>query len=113
MHCLSVMPRAGCILPLRILTVVRQVLARLVVAPYGGNWQCSQLFVKFLFDGRNNPNPCRRHTAVFRAHTWVRPYDLLFAKFPYIFLISKKISPYFGIYNHRNVLRRRRWGSDR
>ena len=77
MHCLSVMPRAGCILPLRILTVVRQVLARLVVAPYGGNWQCSQLFVKFLFDGRNNPNPCRRHTAVFHPSLFVRSIKML------------------------------------
>ena len=51
MHCLSVLPRAGCILPLRILTVVRWVSARLVVAPYGGNWHCIQLFDKFLLDG--------------------------------------------------------------
>ena len=65
MHCLSVMLRAGCILPLRILTVVRQVSARPVIAPYGGNWQCIQLFGKFLFDGLNIPNLCRRHTSVF------------------------------------------------
>ena len=50
MHCLSVMPRAGCILPLRILTVVRWFSARPVIAPYGGNWQCIQLIDKFLFD---------------------------------------------------------------
>ena len=50
MHCLSVMPRAGCILPLRILTVVRQVSARLVVAPYGVDCKCVKQTDKFLFD---------------------------------------------------------------
>ena len=49
MHCLSVMPRAGCILPLRILTVVQQVSARPVIAPYGADWECVKLFDKFLF----------------------------------------------------------------
>ena len=65
MHCLSVMPRAGCILPLRILTIVQQVSARLVVAPYGADWKCVKLFGKFLFDRINISNPCRRHTSVF------------------------------------------------
>ena len=50
MHCLSAVPWAGCILPLRVVMTVRQVSARPVVAPYGGNWQCSQQFDKFLFD---------------------------------------------------------------
>ena len=36
--------------PLRILTIVQRVSARLVVAPYGDKWQCSQQFGKFLFD---------------------------------------------------------------
>ena len=49
MHCLSVMPRAGCILPLRILTIVRQVSARPVVAPYGVDCKYGKLFDKFLF----------------------------------------------------------------
>ena len=50
MHCLSVMPRAGCILPLRVVMTVRWVSARLVVAPYGADWECVILFDKFMFD---------------------------------------------------------------
>ena len=37
-------------MPLRVVMTVRWVSARLVVAPYGGNWQCSQQFDKILFD---------------------------------------------------------------
>ena len=43
---LTVVPRAGCILPLRLLWVVRWVSARPVVAPYG----CSKQTDKLLFD---------------------------------------------------------------
>ena len=51
MHCLSVMPRAGCILPLRVVMTVRWVSARSVIAPYGVDCKCGKLFGKFLLFG--------------------------------------------------------------
>ena len=62
MHCLSAVPWAGCILPLRVVMTVRWFSARLVVAPYGADWECVKLFGKSLFDllcgGRFCPNDC-------------------------------------------------------
>ena len=52
---LTVVPQAGCILPLRLITVVRWVSARPVVAPYGVVRNCKQTdkhlfdFISFLF----------------------------------------------------------------
>ena len=35
------------------------------ITPYGVDCKYGKLFGKFLFDGLNIPNPCRRHTSVF------------------------------------------------
>ena len=55
---LTVVPRAGCILPLRILTIVRQVSACPVVTPYGVDCKCGKQFGKFLFAFLCAGQPC-------------------------------------------------------
>ena len=55
MHLRSTVPRAGCILPLRIVMTVRWVSARLVVAPYGVDCKYGKQTGKFLLVAISNP----------------------------------------------------------